>query len=232
MNKPKKRYSISTTFENPLSANNPSQISNLKKLNANILNYIKLKGIKYHNISSSTLDQDSGEKKEKFGNIHTIKEENEENTKKDDKTLKGQKLSPIDDAFSRLVGAEKTSLGRNYRSNSQKLYKRNKLSQFLLESTDDTQKIKNDKTKEDNDNYNLNVNINKSIKDNNQSFFKRKSKSMDYAIEENIKKKIPINLEKSNLINLEINNKSKRRSVIGIPKEDENKSKTYRIFLR
>ena len=50
MKKPEKRYSVIGTFENPLSEKKPSELSNLKKLNANIMNYIKLKGIQYHNI--------------------------------------------------------------------------------------------------------------------------------------------------------------------------------------
>ena len=64
MKKPEKRYSVIGTFENPLSEKKPSELSNLKKLNANIMNYIKLKGIKYHNISSST--QDSYNKRRRY----------------------------------------------------------------------------------------------------------------------------------------------------------------------
>ena len=213
MKKPEKRYSVIGTFENPLSEKNPSELSsNLKKLNTNIMNYIKLKGIKYHNISSST--QDSIEDKEKLGNIHTIKEE--DIFKKDDYN----KFA----SMGKLLKLEKNPIGRNYRSNSQKSYKRNILTKLLL--THDIKEIKKYNLNEEKDDLNINTSniiLNENIID------KRKSKSVDYVIEKNHRKKNLMNLE--NEIELEFKKKSKtkktkRRSVIGIPKEnDDNKSK-------
>ena len=79
MNKPKKRYSVSGTLDT-LSAKDPSQMQSLKKLNANILNYIKKKGINYHNLNDP-FEKDSGFENNKT-KITTIKEENEETDQK------------------------------------------------------------------------------------------------------------------------------------------------------
>ena len=56
MNKSRKRYSVTGTLDT-LSTKDPSQIQSLKKLNANILNYIKNKGIKYHDITNKSFQQ-------------------------------------------------------------------------------------------------------------------------------------------------------------------------------
>ena len=58
MNRPRKRHSISTSLDYQNSKNDSPQMNNLKKLNANILNYIKLKGIKYHNLSYTPTEHD------------------------------------------------------------------------------------------------------------------------------------------------------------------------------
>ena len=84
MNRPRKRHSISTSLDYQNSKNDSPQMNNLKKLNANILNYIKLKGIKYHNLSYTPTEHDySNDGKKK---IETIKEENEDFQKTNNKS--------------------------------------------------------------------------------------------------------------------------------------------------
>ena len=73
MNKSRKRYSVTGTLDT-LSTKDPSQIQSLKKLNANILNYIKNKGIKYHDITNKSFQQINNNNTK----ITPIKEENEE----------------------------------------------------------------------------------------------------------------------------------------------------------
>ena len=202
MKSPKKRYSVSGTFENPL-----SESQNLQKLNTNILNYIKLKGIKYHNISNSNLEQDLLEEKgkgkekekEKVKYIHTIKEENEQNN----------------------------YLRRNYRSNSQKSFKRKILNLNLLEKNNDIQEQQKDNLKDF-----INNNNNKIFKENIKKNIK-KTNSTDYIIEEKNKKKIKIYLERENNIDLDIKkNVSKRRSVIINENKDKKKEKIQVLFRK
>ena len=84
MNRPRKRHSISTSLDYQNSKKDSPQMNNLKKLNANILNYIKLKGIKYHNLSYTPTEHDySNDGKKK---IETIKEENEDFQKTNNKS--------------------------------------------------------------------------------------------------------------------------------------------------
>ena len=54
MNRTRKKYSVSGALDHSISPNDPSDTSNLKRLSSNILNYIKLKGNKYHNLSNKT----------------------------------------------------------------------------------------------------------------------------------------------------------------------------------
>ncbi len=195
MKSPKKRYSVSGTFENPL-----SESQNLQKLNTNILNYIKLKGIKYHNISNSNLEQDLLEEKEKekLKNIHTIKEENEQNN----------------------------FLRRNYRSNSQKSFKRKILNLNLSEKNNDIQEQQKENLNDfiSNKNKIFQENIKKNIK---------KTNSTDYIIEEKNKKKIKIYLERENNIDLDVKkNVSKRRSVIINENKDKKKGKIQVLFRK
>ncbi len=84
MNRPRKRHSISTSLDYQNSKKDSPQMNNLKKLNANILNYIKLKGIKYHNLSYTPTEHDYGNEGNK--KIDTIKEENEDFQKSDNKS--------------------------------------------------------------------------------------------------------------------------------------------------
>ena len=68
MNRTRKKYSVSGALDHSISPNDPSDASNLKKLSSNILNYIKLKGNKYHNLSNKTKESKfttNGEEKDK-----------------------------------------------------------------------------------------------------------------------------------------------------------------------
>ena len=69
MNKARKRHPLSGSLETHISDKDPSQFNHLRKLNQNILNYIKQKKIKYHNPIEN--DSDRNRKRE-------IKEEKEE----------------------------------------------------------------------------------------------------------------------------------------------------------
>ena len=69
MNKARKRHPLSGSLDNHISDKDPSQFNHLRKLNQNILNYIKQKKIKYHNPIEN--DSDRNRKRE-------IKEEKEE----------------------------------------------------------------------------------------------------------------------------------------------------------
>ena len=73
MNRTRKKYSVSGALDHSISPNDPSDASNLKKLSSNILNYIKLKGNKYHNLSNKT-------KESKFNtNIEEKEKKNKDN---------------------------------------------------------------------------------------------------------------------------------------------------------
>ncbi len=68
MNRTRKKYSVSGALDHSISPNDPSDASNLKKLSSNILNYIKLKGNKYHNLSNKNKESKfttNGEEKDK-----------------------------------------------------------------------------------------------------------------------------------------------------------------------
>ena len=82
MNRTRKKYSVSGALDHSISPNDPSDTSNLKRLSSNILNYIKLKGNKYHNLSNKTKESkfntniEEKEKKNKdkknIGNFHIL----------------------------------------------------------------------------------------------------------------------------------------------------------------
>ena len=211
MNKPRKRYSVSGTLDT-LSAKDPSQMQSLKNLNANILNYIKKKGIKYHNLNDP-FEKDSGFENNKT-KITTIKEENEETDQK-----KLYTYSPVHKRNKKLSTLNPQLDEKKKRSNSLKLIKKIKFIDCLLNLSKDK-----DLETEFSDENNISINsyMHKEIDKNNKNKNERK-KSSDDIINENTRKSIPLKLLKEENLNLE--KISKRRSLLDFSKEETLKPK-------
>ena len=225
MNKPRKRYSVSGTFDT-LSSKDPSHMQSLKKLNANILNYIKTKGIKYHDLSNKSFDKDP-ENEDNKRKITTIKEENEEI----DQKTNFKTYSPSHKR--NLKSSILNEFEKKKRSNSLKLIRKIKFNDKLLNSSGD-KNIELETEFSDENNISINSYIHKeNIDKNNKKKYERK-KSSDDIINENKRKLIPINLLKTESLNLE--KKSKRRSLIDIPKEEKTlqpkKRASYQTLFR
>ena len=188
MNKPRKRYSVSGTFDT-LSSKDPSHMQSLKKLNANILNYIKTKGIKYHDLSNKSFDKDP-ENEDNKRKITTIKEENEEI----DQKTNFKTYSPSHKR--NLKSSILNEFEKKKRSNSLKLIRKIKFNDKLLNSSGD-KNIELETEFSDENNISINSYIHKeNIDKNNKKKYERK-KSSDDIINENKRKLIPINLLKT-----------------------------------
>ena len=121
MNKSRKRYSVTGTLDT-LSTKDPSQIQSLKKLNANILNYIKNKGIKYHDITNKSFQQINNNNTK----ITPIKEENEEiNQNKNHRFSPVHRKNPKSILFKEPL--ESLEEKKKFRSNSLKLISKKNL---------------------------------------------------------------------------------------------------------
>ena len=208
MNKSRKRYSVTGTLDT-LSTKDPSQIQSLKKLNANILNYIKNKGIKYHDITNKSFQQINNNNTK----ITPIKEENEEiNQNKNHRFSPVHRKNPKSILFKEPL--ESLEEKKKFRAKSLKLISKKKLNDNLLNSFKD--KI-TDFESEFPDENNISIISLKhtEINNKNHEYKYERKKSSDDIINENNRKSIPTKLLKFE----NFNDKNKKRS-FDITKEE------------
>ena len=173
MNRTRKKYSVSGSLEHPISPNDPSDTSNLKKLSSNILNYIKLKGNKYHNLSNKT-------KESKFTTIMEEKDKKNKEHKNienfhflwNTKSKSHEQMTKLSEDIKEIrndniIIVENQLIKNKKRNNSMDSIILNKIKEKIWMSLEkgDINLIKNENSKKNNENENKKVKI--------QTLFKR-----------------------------------------------------------